>query len=181
MGYQLSTYSSKEIQELISSEKIMPSLFWVMPIGQDWKWDELNTIHDIFNDINNSYPYRLLGNYFVKNEDPTADKKFNKKSKLVAASDANEISKLLNGYINKRGKSLLILSSFFPQPGWGLIIDVKDITEILNRLNKVLLNGKFEKLIEASKVIYPSYLEYNKLYGHNYGTICQITATSFFQ
>jgi hypothetical protein len=65
MGYQLSTYSSKEIQELISSEKIMPSLFWVMPIGQDWKWDELNTIHDIFNDINNSYPYRLLGNYFV--------------------------------------------------------------------------------------------------------------------
>lgn len=163
MGNQLSTYSSKEIHELISSEKIMPSLFWVMPIGQDWKWDELNTIHDIFNDINNSYPYRLLGNYFVKNEDPIADKKFNKKSKLVAASDANEISKLLNGYINKRGKSILILSSFFPQPGWGIIIDVKDITEILNRLNKVLLNGKFEKLIEASKVIYPSYLEYNKL------------------
>ena len=163
MGYQLSAYSAKEIQELISSEKVMPSLFWVIPIGQDWNWDELDSIYRIFNDINNAHPYRLLGNYFVKNEDPNGDKKYNTKSKLVSASDSNEISKLLDGYINKKGKSLLILSSIFPQPGWGLIVDVDNIFNILDKLNNVLLNGKFTSIIEASNVIYPSYLNYNKL------------------
>ena len=163
MGYQLGTYSTKEIKELINEDKIMPSLFWVFPIGRGWKNHELEQIYSTFNDTQNRSIYQYLGNFFVKDLNLVKFDKKKKSSRFESVESTEEINDLLERFNNKVGKSLMILTSNFPMPGWGIVVKITDVNDFLLNLNSLLTKDVFKPLVDLSFEIYPSYLELQKI------------------
>jgi hypothetical protein len=157
MGYEIKALSPKEIQQQVSNEKIVPSLFWLIPIGDDWHQSELEDVFFEFNSLNNRKRIKLLCNFFVKG-DPNQEPSKRKKKALSLSDKSNEINKILAGLNIKFKKSLLITCSNFPHPGWGLLINVDQLKNILEQIETILSDQKFNKIAEVAKHTYASYL-----------------------
>lgn len=155
MGYEIKALSTREIQERVSSEKVIPSLFWLIPIGDDWEQHELEDAFFSFNNSQNKSRVKLLSNFFVKG-DPDAEPSKKRKKALSLSDQSNEISKLLRFTIGFK-KSILIVCSNFPHPGWGILIKVEELNSFFEKLEIILTGTKFDKITQLSDEMYDSF------------------------
>jgi hypothetical protein len=155
MGYEIKSLSTKEIQDRVSSEKVIPSLLWLIPIGDDWGQHELETPFYKFNNPRNKTRVKLLSNFFVKG-DPDAEPSKKRKKALSMSDQSNDISRLL-GKLEKYKKSILIVCSNFPHPGWGIVVKVDDLESVFEKLETILTDPKFNHLVKLSEEMYDSF------------------------
>lgn len=165
MGYEIKALNTREIQDRVSSEKINPSLFWIIPVGEGWKQFELEDTFFKFNNPNNKSRTKLLSNFFVKG-DPDLEPSQRRKKALSLSDKSNDISKLLSGLSLRNNKSILIICSSFPQPGWGLLIKVEDLETFLEKLEDILSNSKFDTIVELTLTMYENYISLKDIQDH---------------
>jgi hypothetical protein len=156
MGYEIKALNTKEIQDRVSSEKIIPSLFWLIPIGDDWKPLELEVAYNNFNNPKNKSRTKILSNFFVKG-DPSAEPIRRRKKALSLSDQSNDISKLLSGLGIRCKKSILIICSSYPQPGWGVVVKVEDLEVALEKLESILSYSVFDKIVDLTLSMYEYY------------------------
>jgi len=165
MGYEIKALNTREIQDRVSSEKIIPSLFWLIPIGEDWKQFELEDAFNTFNNPRNNTRIKLLSNFFVKG-DPIAEPSRRRKKALSLSDQSNDISKLLSGLGIRNSKSILIICSSYPQPGWGIVVKVEDLEVALEKLESILSNSLFDNIVELSLSMYEYYVSLKEIQDH---------------
>ena len=47
MGYRIDSYTLAELSKISMPEVVVPSLFWVVPVG-DWRYDDLYDLWQLF-------------------------------------------------------------------------------------------------------------------------------------
>ena len=137
MGYKIETYSLAELNRISIPGKVVPALFWVIPVGQ-WDYSELEKLWHHF--TRRESRCNQLGLMLVKNTDrwdTHADS-----SQLSDLSDlTGRLSDLLPSGIStiyedeylfsiEKKNQILILSGSYPQPGWGVLISLKKHDDI---------------------------------------------------
>jgi hypothetical protein len=162
MGYQIKALNTREINDRVSSEKIIPSLFWLIPIGDDWQQYELEDAYFKFNDPQNKSRTKILSNFFVKG-DPDAEPAKRRKKALSLSDQSNEFSKLLSSLDIRKSKTILIICSSYPQPGWGLLVKVENLEETFERLESVLSSSKFDGIVDLGLKMYEYYVSINEI------------------
>jgi hypothetical protein len=165
MGYQFKVLNTREIQERVSSDKVIPSLFWVIPMGDNWNQFELDNAYYSFNDSQNKSRVKLLSNFFVKG-DPDAEPNKKRKKGISFSDESNDFVKLLK-LAEKKGKnntknsnhtkSILLVCSNFPHPGWGLLIKVDELNNLIAKLEEILSDSKFNNIVQLSYDMYESF------------------------
>lgn len=157
MGYKIETYSLAELNRISTPGKVVPALFWVIPVGH-WDSSELEELWYHF--TRRSSLCNELGLMLVKNTarwDTHADS-----SQISDLSDlTGRLSELLPSGISRiyddeylspkeRKNQILILSGSYPQPGWGVLISLKNHADI-ERLLKNAIDPKVRSVfIRAS-------------------------------
>lgn len=157
MGYKVETYSISELKKISKPGRVIPALFWMIPIG-NWAYNDLENLWYHF--TKNISRCKDLGLLLVKELDKSVDSaqssdlsELTGKLADLLPSGINTIyeNEYLNSYENKN--QVFILSGSYPQPGWGIIISFnscKDlVTLIENTLNKID-NDLYEIFIKAS-------------------------------
>lgn len=157
MGYKIEAYSLAELNRISTPGKVVPALFWVIPVGQ-WDSSELEELWYHF--TRRPSICNELGLMLVKNTarwDTHADS-----SQISDLSDlTGRLSELLPSGISRiyddeylspkeRKNQILILSGSYPQPGWGVLISLKKHADI-ERLLKNAIDPKVRSVfIRAS-------------------------------
>lgn len=169
MGYTIETYSLSELNRISAPNKVVPALFWLIPVGE-WEANELRYLWNHFTRGDENSLCQKLGLMLVKN-----DKYFNNEDKTnnqtTNLSDlTGKLSELLpagiksiydNDYISSSSETsqILILSGSYPQPGWGVLISVSDRYTI-ERLIKDSLGEKAPAIEEIFTNASNSYNEW---------------------
>ena len=157
MGYKIEAYSLAELNRISTPGKVVPALFWVIPVGQ-WDSSELEELWHHF--TTRTSICNELGLMLVKDTtrwDTHADS-----SQISDLSDlTGRLSELLPSGISRiyddeylspkeRKNQILILSGSYPQPGWGVLISLKKHADI-ERLLKNAIDPKVRSVfIRAS-------------------------------
>jgi hypothetical protein len=144
MGNKIETYSLTELNRISTPGKVVPALFWMIPIGE-WDSYELEKLWNHF--TSRKSRCNELGLMLVKNTNTR-----NNDGGSIQTSNLSELTGKLSDLLpsgvrtlydheylsnNERKNQVLILSGSYPQPGWGVIIS-------LNKYNDI------EKLLEDS-------------------------------
>ena len=120
MGYRIESYTLNELSKISMPEVVVPSLFWVVPIG-NWRYDELEDLWNLFTRRNGNC--KDIGLVLIKGD---LGAKTNVDLDLLRGANLYKLMpKGVDTQYNYRDKSLLFLSGGYPQPGWGVL--VKDI------------------------------------------------------
>jgi hypothetical protein len=129
MGFQVKNISLQELDRISIPGKMMPTLFWVIPIGK-WRSDMLDELWRFFTGVNTvssnlgtmicderwRRPYDNHRNYRGDGYGPGFSDVSIKLGNFLPGNvgvDAND----------ERIPKVLILSAAFPQPGWGVMIE----------------------------------------------------------
>lgn len=167
MGFEVKNYDLGEIIELKERGNIIPSLFWAIPIGK-WQDGDLNNLWYSFTNANKETLCKSVGILLVKNirERRSADP--NKKEldlTPITASLKELFPKKHKFYEEFEHKGILILSGNYPQPGWGVVINLTEInnTEFLLRVEAVLKTNKTEPIVLRSKEASTAYSNYKSI------------------
>ena len=169
MGFVIKKFTLQAIKEIISKEKIAPSLFWVIPLGKPWTKNDLFKIYNQFNEVD-SLDFKTLCHFFVKG-DPDSNFKasnnknnlsasgFNHKNNLDGSSQLDEFTKLLEPYEKKNQKSLIFLCSNFDLPGWGLSLNLDKISidEVYQDFIEIIKKQNYENLINLTQEVSVSF------------------------
>ena len=155
MGYKIKTYSLTELKKINTPGKVVPALFWLIPIGP-WKSHELKKLWCHFTDIHSSCKemgLMLVNEGFDNYQDPSPTLNLSdltgKLSDIFPSGTSTIYGKELQP--NKKGENqVLILSGSYPQPGWGVLISLgasftENIEEIVKNAIEPSLNDIFTK------------------------------------
>lgn len=128
MGYQVRQYSLKELRRISLPGAVIPSLFWALPVGE-WEPHEVNRLWDYFTRERGSN----CSDFGLLLVEDMAGRRDTMSSDMQWAGAALEQllpqgTEQYAGLHNPPGASrhLLILSSAYPQPGWGVLIPISD-------------------------------------------------------
>lgn len=161
MGYKIETYSLSELNKISTPGKVIPSLFWLIPIGH-WDSYELEQLWNNF--TRKKSRCQELGLMLVKNNN-----RWDSENNIsIQTSDLSDLTGKLtdilpsginsiyeNNYFTPKenNNQVLILSGSYPQPGWGVLTSIKnnrDIEYLIdNTLNKINPNS-YSIFIKAS-------------------------------
>jgi len=147
MGYQVRQYSLDELRRISLPGKVAPSLFWALPIG-NWDQGELELLwrHFTSNSGSNCSEFGLLLVQNAASLQGTPDSDL----QGVGAALEHLLPEGTDRYLDKRlrpntARQLLILSSAYPQPGWGVLVPIPDGKNADNAVSKIV-NAAIEKL-----------------------------------
>ena len=165
MGFELKNYDLGEVIELKERGNIIPSLFWAIPIGT-WQDGDLHTLWHSFTNNDHETLCKSVGLLLLKN---MRDRRGNDPNKKEL--DLSPITATLKELFPKKHKffqefdykGILILSGNYPQPGWGVVVNLSKIdnSEFLSRIEAVIKTIKTKPIVAASKEASAAYSEYN--------------------
>ncbi len=152
MGYRVKTYSFEELRRISVPGAVVPSLFWLLPVGK-WHPGDLNDLWHLFTNAEAGLCHDV-GLVLVK--DMIEDRLYSQSSLDLSSLAANLLDILPQGaeeYIPKAHRcetpgQFLLLSGAYPQPGWGLLVDTPNapVAEFVKRL----INATMDMLLEIS-------------------------------
>lgn len=167
MSYQIENYRFDEIIELKDRGKIVPTLFWTIPVGNQWIADDLGSLQYLFTNSETGGKSKKVGLLLVKD---LHEIKSGKKELIDLTPLAANLAELFPKFdnqtsSNKFQKSVLIVSSNYPQPGWGVLIDVKNIdnSKLVSKINSVLESETVNSIISQSSQTSLAFNELNTL------------------
>lgn len=154
MGQRIHTYSLSELNKISTPGKVIPSLFWLIPIGE-WDYNELSKFWTHF--TKNRSICKEMGLMLVKTND--IKKEPTQTSNLSGLT--GKISEILPSgtktiyrdelQLNKKLKNqVLILSGSYPQPGWGVHISLDSVLHFESILEKSIDYNLREIFIKGS-------------------------------
>lgn len=157
MGYKIETYSLAELNRISTPGKVVPALFWVIPVGQ-WDsykleklWHHFTKRESICNE---------LGLMLVKNTD-----RWDTHADSRQTSDLSDLTGRLSDLLpsgistiyddeylfpKEKKNQILILSGSYPQPGWGVLISLKEHSDIERLLKNAIAPKVHSVFIDAS-------------------------------
>lgn len=125
MAEYINEFDSNSISKLQIPGSTYPALYWAIPVGK-WKQSQMDEYFRNFKRADNYITYKY-GIFIAKRSNNIAQRHEGQDiNDGVDSKGVLDLSKLLpleNFKINDNVSSLLILSSAFPQPGYGLLID----------------------------------------------------------
>ena len=137
MGYIVESYDFTELSRVSVEGKIAPSLFWALPVGK-WRERDLNYIWDTFK--HNHGPCHDYGYLLVKQEANPSMENQNGRNRAggpvtnlsFASASLQEVlpDSLRNmparhrPWDREQGHAVMILAGSYPQPGWGVLLQV---------------------------------------------------------
>lgn len=139
MGHTIETYSLSELKKISSPGKVVPSIFWAIPVGR-WEYNNIERLWEFFTSdrINYCNKYGLL---LVKN----IRERQGNSSKTDLSNLSAKIEELLPGgnvtnydVTSCNSQQLLILSGSYPQPGWGLLIEIEQFNNLENIISHTI-------------------------------------------
>ena len=157
MGYKIETYSLAELNRISTPGKVVPALFWVIPVGQ-WDSYELEKLWHHF--TRKKSKCNELGLMLVKNTD-----RWDRHADSRQISDLSDLTGRLSDLLpsgistiyddeylsHKENKNqILILSGSYPQPGWGVLISLKEHYDIERLLENAIDPKVHSVFIHAS-------------------------------
>ena len=152
MGYPIENYTLEELNRISPPGKVVPSLFWLLPIGA-WNERELYNLKYHFIDKAGTHCHDF-GVLLYK--DPNEIVKNQSNERLTNSNDLSALTGNISQILPKGTQSpklkdhlndgnnrnlVLILSSRYPQPGWGLVYSLNDFHEF-----EYFLSQSIEKL-----------------------------------
>ncbi len=152
MGYRIETYSLSELSRISTPGKVVPALFWLIPVG-NWEYSELERLWHHFTQRRGRC--NEMGLMLVKDKYNRGNIDVNSVKETVLSEMTGKLADLLpsgintiynNDYIvsNKKNNQVLILSGAYPQPGWGVLISFKEHVEIEEFLERTLNEIHFD-------------------------------------
>ncbi|MBK8518752.1 MAG: hypothetical protein IPL55_21455 [Saprospiraceae bacterium] len=161
MGYKIETYSLAELNRISTPGKVVPALFWLIPVGQ---WDSYNLERLWHHFTRESSRCNELGLMLVKNANT-----WNANNDSRQTSDLSDLTGKLsdllpsgvrtiydNEYLSLKEKTnqVLILAGSYPQPGWGVLLSLenyRDIEILLEKTLQTIDHNVYSVFNEASK------------------------------
>lgn len=157
MGYKIETYSLDELNRISTPGKVVPTLFWLVPVGQ-WDSYELTQLWNQF--TRKKSICNELGLMLVKNTD-----RWDTNTDSRQTSDLSDLTGKLSDLLpsgirtiyndeylspNEKKNQILILSGSYPQPGWGVLISLKNHYDIERLLENAIDPKIYSIFIGAS-------------------------------
>jgi hypothetical protein len=138
MGYRIESFNSENLENLTIPGTAIPTLFWAIPVG-NWEYQDIYRYWESF--VNQGRETNYYYGLFIAKGDYSLDSDGNRIStetaKLHSLIDTDSDTS-----IEIEAPSLLILSSAYPQPGYGLLISSDKNSK------KFLEISQFERLIK---------------------------------
>jgi hypothetical protein len=155
MGYRVENYSYDEISTMSIKGKIAPSLFWAIPIGK-WNLGLLDNLWHRFTmggSLCNHYGYVFVKEHqSYRGNDRASQHRKTQGGGLDISLAAASLTEILPSAFNQSRRmsyendtcNVLILAGSYPQPGWGLLIDISAISKNVREVDF------FEEAIEEA-------------------------------
>ncbi len=134
MGYRIDRYTREELKKIALPGKAVSTLFWVLPIG---KWSAFELEEWWFHFTQNNGTCQELGLLLAKNEKEKLQQGHGQTANLqktLAEVDGGSLLDLIpeakahhpdfRSDRSSSDKRLLILSGSWPQPGWGVLVNM---------------------------------------------------------
>jgi len=130
VGYRVEAYSLDELHRISAPGAVVPSLFWMLPVGQ-WGMGELDECWKMFTSPEERDCHDL-GLILVR-EHSQSDRE--RESRADLSQIAARLGDLVpEGVRNRIGfssagaeaRQLLFLSGAYPQPGWGVLVTLRE-------------------------------------------------------
>lgn len=127
MGYRVEKYDLSELARISQRGMVVPSLFWILPVG-DWTPHDVDSLwHEFTAGVGNCRRYGLLlvrdnqsrsipGNERIDLEQVSA--------RLRDILPAGARNRYARGIERHGSRYVLFFSGAYPQPGWGLLIQI---------------------------------------------------------
>lgn len=157
MGYKVETYSLSELNRISTPGKVVPALFWMIPIGSWAPWE----LHQLWSHFTSEKSVcNELGLMLVKNIDF-----WESSYKTEQTTDLSELTGRLSDLLpsgiktiyndnflaeKKIKNQILILSGSYPQPGWGLLFSLQNYYKIENLIKEAIDHRVYTVFIDAS-------------------------------
>lgn len=132
MGYRVEAYSLDELQRIGAPGAVVPSLFWVLPVGQ-WAADELDKCWQMFTSPDErDRDCHDLGLLLVKDHTQSNHERESRAGlSQIAARLEDLVPEGVRGQIGisssgEKVRQLLFLSGAYPQPGWGVLVTLQE-------------------------------------------------------
>jgi len=163
MGYQIQSYSLNELKRVAIPGTVERTLFWVLPVGR-WREADLTQLWRHFTGIDSQC--KRYGLMLVKNmpgqQSPISSVNLDavgaKLSDLLPSGARNIVGHDVSDNDNP---GLFVLSGAYPQPGWGVLLDVAHrfnshdleniINETLDRMRQAGTADSLEPLDHAAR------------------------------
>lgn len=171
MGYRVGAYSLDELQRISAPEAVVPSLFWVLPVG-NWAADELNKCWQMFNSPDERDCHEL-GLLLVKDHAPSDHERESRADlSQIAARLEDLVPEGIRGRIDissagAKVRQLLFLSGAYPQPGWGVLVTLRErhatdfVRQLIeNTVAKLTNDPSGESAIQAMRSATRAYHEF---------------------
>ncbi|UAM97277.1 hypothetical protein K8354_13235 [Polaribacter litorisediminis] len=167
MGHRIKTYSLSELNKISTPGKVVPALFWLIPIGE-WRSNELERLWHQFTKSKstcNEMGLMLVNDTFASNYDPNQTSNLSDLTGRLSDILPSGTSRIYGEEFQpnkKRKKQALILSGAYPQPGWGVLISFNKELDIDKLVENAIDPNLKTIFIGASK----SYKVWNDLKGN---------------
>jgi hypothetical protein len=159
MGYRIETYSLSELNRISIHGKVVPALFWLVPVGH-WDTGELEALWNHFtqtHSIQHDLGLMLVKNGVRFDYDRMKSRQTSDLSDLTGKledllpSDINTIYD--NDYFLKKEvkNQALILSGSYPQPGWGVLVSLENP---LNDIKRLIENNILSQLCQEVSIVF---------------------------
>jgi hypothetical protein len=161
MGYRIHSYTRDELKKIALPGKAVSTLFWVLPIG---KWNAFELEEWWFHFTQSNGTCQELGLLLAKNEEDKLQQGHGQTANLqktLAEVDGGCMLDLIpeakahhpdfRSVRSSSDRSLLILSGSWPQPGWGVLVNVDRRSASPDELEK-LLNEVIGSSCDAEKL-----------------------------
>jgi hypothetical protein len=178
MGYRIDSYTRDELKKIALPGKAVSTLFWVLPIGK-WGASELEKWWFHFTQCNGIC--HELGLLLAKNEKEKTQQEHGQTAnfqKTLAEVDGGSLLDLVpeakahhpdfRSDQSSADRRLLILSGSWPQPGWGVLMNMdrrsanpNELEELLNEVIGISCDAeKLQSIKDGAK----AYHEREKIY-----------------
>lgn len=142
MGYQVEEYSVSELSRIALPGRVIPALFWALPIGE---WDPMALDKCWIKFTQSIGPINTctdFGPFLVKSGQRSRGT--GEENEIYLDSKGANLTDLLPKLIampdlSSNGPKLLLMSGAYPQPGWALCIGLKsDLGEVASWLENLI-------------------------------------------
>ncbi len=145
MGYRVRKYDLNELKTIALPGRVVPCLFWVLPVGA-WALPDLESLWHHFTDsrgVCRDFGLLLVREWGHDSSSATTD--LNLDGVAANLRDVLPGGSRFDFPVEERhARSLLFLSSAYPQPGWGVLFPIAhelSATNVVEDLTRKAMNG----------------------------------------